>query len=222
MFSISYGQSWLNDYQDILSKYVTSDGVKYKKLKAKGTAQLDQVIQAITSETPSGSDADKLAYYINAYNAWMIKTVVDHYPTDNLLANNSKLFDEKRIKVDGKQMSFNDLEHGIIRERYKEARIHFVVNCGAESCPPISKTAFTGTNLYDELHKQTVNFINSKQGVDQKGESLNVSKLFEWYAKDFKAASPNGTVLGYIKKYKKLSGNPALSFQEYSWQINED
>ena len=222
MLSVSFGQSWVNDYQKVLDKYTTSDGVKYKKLKAKDADKIDTIVAAIASETPSGSDDDKLAFYINAYNAWMIKTVLDRYPTDSVLNGDSKIFEKKIIKVGGETMSFNDLEHGIIRKQFDEARIHFAVNCGSESCPPLSKKAFTGANLNEQLQNLTVKFINSKYGVTQNGNNLHVSQLFDWYKSDFKKHSPDGTVLGYIKKFKNVSGSPSLTFQEYSWKINED
>jgi len=222
LFSFSYGQSWLGAYQGVLDSYVTSKGVKYKKLKSKDAATIDQVTAAIAAEKPSGSDADKLAYYLNAYNAWMLKIALDRYPIDSILSGDDKIFERKLIKVGGKTMSLNDLEHNVIRKKFGDARIHFAVNCASESCPPLSKTAFTGENLNNELHKLTTAFINSKYGVSQKGEALHVSKLFEWYAKDFKKDSKDGSVLGYIKQYKKVSGSPALQYAEYSWKLNEN
>lgn len=221
ILSFSYGQSWLGAYQGILDSYVTSKGVKYKKLKSKEMATLDQVTAAIAAEKATGSQADKMAYYLNAYNAWMLKIASDRYPTGSILAGDDKIFERKLIKVGGKTMSLNDLEHGIIRKQFGDARIHFAVNCASESCPPLSKTAFTGQNVNSELHKLTMAFINSKYGVSQKGSALHVSKLFEWYAKDFKKDSKDGTVLGYIKQYKQVSGSPALQYAEYSWKLNE-
>jgi len=222
LFSVAFGQSWTGDYQNVLSKYVTSDGVKYKKLKSKDAATIDGIVNAIASEKASGSKDEQLAYYINAYNAWMIKIVLDRYPTDSVLNGDSKIFEKKIIKVGGKTMSLNDLEHNIIRKKFSDARIHFAVNCGSESCPPLAKEAFTGAKLNEQLHDLTVKFINSKYGAKQNGNTLNVSQLFDWYKSDFKKDSPDGTVLGYIKKYKKVSGSPSLAYQEYSWKINED
>jgi len=179
MLSIASGQSWLNDYQNILDTYVTNDGVKYKKLKANDAESIDRITEAIGKEKPTGSEANKLAYYLNAYNAWMLKAVLAYYPTASVLESDSEVFKRKNIKV-------------------------------------------AGENLYQMLHEYTAKFIGSKHGAKQKGNTLTMSKLFEWFAVDFKKASPDGTVLGFIKQYKKVSGSPSLNYAEYSWKLNED
>lgn len=222
LFSTAFGQNWVETYQSVLNKYVTSDGVKYKKLKSNDAGTIDAIVNAIATQKASGSKEDQLAFYINAYNAWMIKIVLDRYPTDSVLNGDSKIFEKKIIKVGGVTMSLNDLEHNIIRKKFNDSRIHFAVNCGSESCPPLAKEAFTGSKLNEQLHNLTVKFINSKYGVKQSGNTLHVSQLFDWYKSDFKKDSPDGTVLGYIKKYAKVNGTPNLAFQEYSWKINED
>jgi len=224
LFSISTlsAQSWLSEYERILDKYITSDGVKYKKLKSKDEAALNAITTAIGNEKASGSDADQLAYYLNAYNAWMLKKAVDAYPVESLLNTDKEVYKRKDIKVGGKVMSLDILEHEVIREKFEEARIHFALNCASKGCPALDKKAFQGATLDAHLHSLTADFLNSSNGAKQKGNTLHLSQLFDWFAKDFKGASPDGTVIGFVKQYKKVSGSPQISFLDYSWELNED
>jgi len=213
-------QSWLGDYDALLKKYAKSDGVKYKKLKDKDSHTLTNITNAIANEKASGSKEDQLAYYLNAYNAWMIKKVIDVYPTESLLNNDKDVYKRNDIKVGGKVMSLDYLENSIIRKKFTEPRIHFALNCASKGCPPLHKRAFQGSTVNNDLHELTSKFINSKNGTQQKGSSLQISKIFEWFAVDFKKDS--GSVLNYVKKYKSVSGEPQISYLDYSWELNED
>lgn len=210
--------SWVDSYDSLLKKYVNSDGVEYRSLK-KNSETLTAITSAIATEKPSGSKEDQLAFYLNAYNAWMLKKAVDVYPTDSVFNNDKNVYKRDDIQVAGKTMSLDYLENSIIRKKFNDARIHFALNCASEGCPPLHKRAFKGSSLNNDLHNLTSKFINSKNGVQVKGSALHVNKIFEWFAVDFKKDA--GSVINYIKKYRDVKGASSLSYLPYSWALND-
>lgn len=221
LISNVYAESWVSTYTEILNKYATDHGVKYKKLKAKSYDQLTSVTNAIASEKPSGSQQDKLAFYLNAYNVWMLKKAVDAYPVDSLLNSDKNIYKREDIKVAGKKMSLDYLENGIIRKKFGDARIHFALNCASIGCPALSEKPFKGSTLDNDLNELTKTFLDSKKGVNPKRNEIQLSQLFDWFATDFKKNSPDGTVLGFIKKYRALPDTSKISYLNYSWDLNE-
>ncbi|NJN33924.1 MAG: redoxin domain-containing protein [Saprospiraceae bacterium] len=206
------------DFDRLLSKYVFADGsVNYKGLK-KDKASLEAYIKTLQSNVPA-NNADKkmrLAYWINAYNALTLKLIIDNYPLSKITnLDGGKTWDVKRFTFDGKKLSLNDIENSIIRPM-GDARIHFAVNCAAKSCPPLYNKAFTADNLETYLEDRTRKFINSSTNKLTANE-LTVSKIFDWYGKDF------GSVPTFIAKYAKIkvSKTAKVGFNEYDWNLNE-
>lgn len=206
------------DFDEILSKYVSTDGkVNYKGLK-KDKVTLETYIKNLQSNVPTNdaTKAIRLAYWINAYNALTLKLIVDNYPLSKITnLDGGKTWDVKRYTFDGKKLSLNDIENNIIRPM-GDARIHFAVNCAAKSCPPLYNKAFTADNLEIYLEERTRKFINSSANRLTTNE-LTVSKIFDWYGKDF------GNVPIFIAKYAKVkvSKTAKVGFSEYDWNLNE-
>lgn len=221
-------RTWVDDYDMLLGKYVTPRGVKYKSWHASSADRraLKKVITRISKEKLSGKSRDEqLAFYLNAYNAWILHRILQDYPTDGPggggFFGRRKFFGSENITVAGKKTSFSLLENKIIRPRFKEPRTHFALNCASASCPPLNTRAFRGETLDETLDALTRNFINkNRKGVIAKngGKKLEVSKIFDWYQEDFRG----GTVT-YLNKYrtKKLPKNAKVSFQKYHWTLNE-
>lgn len=208
---------WHSDYDGLLKKYVKSDGVKYKALKsnAEDVAKLHSVTTAIATNKPVGDRATKMSFHLNAYNAWILRAVIDNYPMKSILDVKKDFFKTYPIKVSGRDMSLDYLENEIIRKTYKDARIHFAVNCASASCPPLHNEAFEAKTLEKSLDKLTKDFINSSTGVRISGGQPHISRLFKWFKEDF------GDATTFINKYrrKKISGN--VVFQDYGWTLNE-
>ena len=117
-------------FHNILRSHVSSSGVvDYKSIKAK-SGELDAYLMALSKVNPSSlSKSESLAFWINAYNAATIKKIVDNYPVGSIKdLNGGKPWDDKSINLNGKTLSLNDIENGIIRPQYREPRIHFAVN----------------------------------------------------------------------------------------------
>jgi hypothetical protein len=203
----------------VLSKYVTDQGkVDYKGIGSE-IKNLDKYITDLQRFPPKDdwSKNETLAYWINAYNAFTIKMICDNYPLASIKdLHSGKPWDHKWIEIDGKTLSLNDIENGIIRPTFKEPRIHFAVNCAAKSCPPLANEAFTKTNLDVLLEKRTKSFINNASYNDLTKNPAMVSKIFSWYKEDF------GDVVTFVNKYIYDGVKPitAIDFLEYDWTLN--
>ena len=153
-------------------------------------AALQRVTDGIGSDDPAARSMDQLAFYINAYNAWTIKLVLDKYPIKSVRDASPLfgLFLRKNIRVAGEKMSLNHLEKDIIRKKFNDPRVHFAVNCGSTSCPPLRKGAYDAKALDEELDARTKAFTLSDAGVEKSadGKKVRVSKIFKWYDEDFK------------------------------------
>jgi hypothetical protein len=204
----------------LLQKYVSETGkVNYKGLKTNKEA-LDAYCQSL-SKNPvqeSWSREEKLAFWINAYNAFTLQLIVDNYPLKSIMnLDGGKTWDLKRIQLGDKKYSLNQIENDIIRPQFKDARIHFALNCAAKSCPPLWNRAYTAKNLDSALETRTKAFINDPKFNTITASKASVSKIFEWYAADF------GDLKKYLNKYAaiQLKSDAAVTFKEYDWGLNE-
>lgn len=225
--STSNAQEWKESYDGLLKKYVTTNGVGYKEWHASSEDKkaLDSIVVAISTQEVGGmSKNEKLAFYLNAYNANILNKILIAFPTDGpggggLLGRN-RFFKSKSIEVAGKTTSFHALENETIRP-FKEPRIHFALNCASASCPPLHNRSFSDGTLDKTLDALTQNFVNSNpNGVRAAGDGkIAVSKIFNWYKEDFDSA---GGVLAFINAHRKekLPDETKVSFQAYSWKLN--
>jgi hypothetical protein len=216
---------WLTTYGDLLSKYVTNSGVRYAAWKntPADMQAIEQVVEAIAQEKVSGlNKSEQLAFYINAYNAWILHEALAKYPTTSVKDLLFTFFFSKRIKVAGEKMSFDTLEKDIIRKKFNEPRVHFALNCASRSCPPLNPEPFRGEKLDAQLEKVSVVFVNSRRGVDYNREknTAALSAIFNWYKDDFKAvAGP----LAFINQRRTppLPNDIKITYQDYDWSLNE-
>ena len=212
---------WQKDYDALLKKYVSGGSVRYSAWKANqdDLAALDKVIAAIAAGNPASlSRNDKIAFYIDAYNANILNEALQRYPTKSVKDALFTFFTAKRFTVAGEKMSFNHLEKDIIRPM-GEPRVHFALNCASRSCPPQRAEAYTGAKLDAQLDEQARGFVNSERGVKVSGESAQLSKIFDWYKEDFGGESG---VMAFLKKYRmQKSEFKTVSYQEYDWSLNE-
>ncbi len=216
---------WIDTYNSLLGKYVTSSGVKYAawKSNAADMQAIQQVVNDIASEKISSlSKKEQLAFYINAYNAWILHEALGKYPTKSVKDLLFTFFTGQRIKVAGDQMSFNHLEKDIIRPKFNEPRVHFALNCASRSCPPLNEEPFRGAKLDAQLEKLATAFVNSKNGVDYMPEknTAALSAIFNWYKDDFKAG---GGPVAFINQRRNppLPNDVKITYQDYDWSLNE-
>ena len=207
-------------WDTFLKKYVSSTGdVDYKSIKA-NKKELDTIIKGFSAVTvlPSWSKNEQLAFWINAYNAFTIQLIVENYPLKSIQnLDSGKTWDVKRITIGGKKYSLNNIENDIIRPQFKDARIHFAVNCAAKSCPPLLNEAFFSKSLDAQLDAVTKKFINNTKFQNITPGKMTLSKIFDWYAVDF------GEIVTFMNKYStvKVNKNAQVTYREYNWALNE-
>lgn len=208
-----------DSFDALLKKYVSSTGkVNYSGLK-KEEGKLDSYLNKLENTTleKNWSRNKKLAFWINAYNAYTIKLILKNYPVKSIMdLHNGKPWDVKWIKLDQRTLSLNNIENDIIRPKFNEPRIHFAVNCAAKSCPPLLNKAWTSSNLNTNFERQTKAFINNSSYNTISSNSVEVSKIFDWYGKDF------GDLRTYLNKYSntKISSGISINFKSYNWDLN--
>ena len=223
--SFAQGSDWTAEYGRLLGKYATPNGVRYAawKSNAADVQALQNVVAAIGAQNVSSlGQKEQLAFYTNAYNAWILHEVLEKYPTKTVKDALYTFFTGKRIKVAGEEMSFNRLEKDIIIPRFKEPRVHVALNCASQSCPPLLAEPFSAAKLDAQFERLAKGFVNSERGVrisaDNKTAAL--SKIFDWYKDDFAAG---GGVFAFINKRRAtpLPEGIKITYQDYDWALNE-
>lgn len=208
------------NWNKLLVKHVNTSGkVDYKGFKADKTA-LDAYCEELAAHTPQNdwSRAEKMAYWINAYNAFTIKLITDHYPLSSILKlDGGKTWDVKRIQLGDKKYSLNQIENEILRPQFKDPRIHVAINCAAKSCPPLLNKAYTAENLEQTLEERTRKFLNNSQYNTISADRAQLSKIFDWYAADFPDLKK------FVNQYSttKLNASAAIEFKDYDWDLNQ-
>ncbi|PHI20012.1 hypothetical protein CEQ90_09730 [Lewinellaceae bacterium SD302] len=207
-------------WNNLLTSNVSSDGsVNYSGLKNR-EQKLDEYLETLKNSHPNATWPRNVskAYWLNAYNAFTIKLILDNYPVNRITdLYGGKPWDVKWIELGSKKYSLNNIEHQVIRPTYNDPRIHFAVNCAAASCPPLHNKAFTANGLDATLTSLTKRFINNPAYNDIGSEEAVVSKIFEWYAEDF------GDLQKYLNTYSttQLEEKAKISFKEYNWSLND-
>jgi hypothetical protein len=211
-------------YAELLQKYGTPAGVRYAAWHA-NPADLKNLSEVAdfyaTTTPPDKSKSDALAWYLNAYNAWILHNILAKYPTKGPLDGETLFFHGNRIVISGKKTSFNDLEQKVIRPTFKEPRVHFALNCASASCPPLSAKPFDAASLDAELDRLARAFINGKAvQIADGGKTLRLSKIFDWYADDF---GGKGSQIVFINHYRKppIPPDSKADFIDYNWSLNE-
>ena len=206
-----------------LQKYVNNSGnVDYKKWK-QSPQKLDAYLEYLTKTAPNNWSADKeKAFWINAYNAYTVKLILDNYPLKSIMdikENGKNAWGISFAKVGGKTYTLNQIEHEILRKKFKDPRIHVGVNCASYSCPQLANYAFTEKNVDSRLELLIKQFINDTKRNKISAHKAEVSEIFNWFKDDF---TQNGTLIDYLNKYSetKLKSDAAISFLTYNWNLN--
>ena len=230
---------------EVLRTHVDSTGmVDYAGLKAARTS-LDAYIDSLAWISPRvaperfASRSHELAYWINAYNAFVVRGVIDAYPVASVkdIGRRNGFFRRTEFTAGGQNLTLNDIENRIIRPVYEEPRIHFALNCGAVSCPPLAPWAYDGDRLDRQLEGALVRFALSPRYVRLSADGrLQVSKVLDWYGQDFvdwfpqdrDPAPANPTIADYLlpylpekaAAYVRQHPDVSVAYDEYDWQLN--
>ncbi|EZH71631.1 hypothetical protein ATO12_06635 [Aquimarina atlantica] len=209
-------QSW----NDLLQKHVSATGTVHYIGFKQDYFVLKLYLEALSKNIPAEnwSKSDVLAYWINVYNAFTIKLILDNYPIKSI-KDIKDPWDLRFFKLGSKWYTLNDVEHRILR-KMGDPRIHFGINCASISCPSLLNKAFTAQNVDHELEKLAINFINDTKRNTITANSVQLSKIFTWFAKDFKT---EGSLIHFLNKYSRITinSNAKKSFKKYNWSLNE-
>jgi Protein of unknown function, DUF547 len=232
-------------YEALLQKHVAvgADGlnrVSYKAWNASkpDRAQLDGYIRELAGRKPSQfSRPQAFAYWANLYNAITLKVVVDKYPVTSIKDIKSEgvwldpkgflgPWRAKRVTVEGRELSLDDIEHEIMRPTFKDPRVHYTVNCASIGCPNLLPKPWRAATLEADLDAAAKAFVNHPRGVSVTAkDELQVASIYQWFKADF--GGDDAGVLAHLKKYaspelgKKLEGVKSIARDTYDWNLNE-
>jgi hypothetical protein len=215
-------------YAGLLKKYVKDGVVNYQGFKNEESV-LDKYLKGLEGvDTKELSRDEQFAFYINAYNAWTIKLILTGYPGVKSIKDLGSLFKspwkKKICRIDGKIITLDDIEHNILRPRFKDPRVHFAINCAAKSCPPLRSEPYRGGELDQQLDEMTRAFVNNLESNRLEDHTLYVSSIFKWFAEDF-----NKDIVGFFLKYAKgdlkeqleaRRGKIKVKYLDYDWSLN--
>ncbi|MEM7395980.1 MAG: DUF547 domain-containing protein, partial [Verrucomicrobiota bacterium] len=201
-----------DDYAYILKTYVQQDGlVDYAGIK-KDRKRLDQFVvqmgkldERTFTQLP---EKQRLAFWINAYNALTLQGVINHYPMKSFrdvgsIFNSTQ--DKLKFKVMGKTMTLNHIEHKILRKEFNEPRLHVAINCAAYDCPRLRNDVYLPEKLESQLTEQSKEFIDhpDKFRIDTVKRKIYLSKIFKWLGDDWiPTYYGKGTLKGYSKEHQ--------------------
>ncbi len=217
-------------WTDLLQKHVRQDGMVDYRGFIKDSTKLNQYLSTLENHIPADnwSEKEKLAYWINAYNAYTIQLVIRHYPLESIKDISGFLsipfvnsaWDIKFIELGGEKLDLNNIEHSILRKEFDEPRIHFAINCASISCPVLRNEAFTADKLEAQLEEQTKIFLNNPEKNRIGKNEIEISKIFSWFGGDFKK---EGTIIDFINPYTATDISPGASVKyiDYNWQLND-
>jgi hypothetical protein len=209
--------------------------VDYSGLKADAAA-LDRVMRELAARDLSGaSRGERLAFWLNAYNAAVLTLVVERYPGLESVREVSGFFDELRVAVAGERMTLDEVEQRALA--LDEPRAHFALVCAAESCPPLRSEPYRADDLEAQLDDQTRRFLaDERRGArwDEATRTLGLSALFKWYGRDFTGRSSLATLLyrrlllDYVRPFLRPEVASAtdgpdveVQFLDYDWRLND-
>jgi hypothetical protein len=224
-------------WAQFLKKWVKGESVNYSGIKTSGavllTAYLAELESVCKKDLKKWSKNQRMAFWINVYNAYTVKLVIDNHPLKSIrkigllpgAAWREKIVPLKRLK--GKDVSLSHVENDILRKRFREPRIHFALVCASESCPPILAEAYTAAKLNRQLENQTASFLkdNAHNRYDADKGVLYLSKIFNWYEKDFGKNQDQrllfvGDYLDELQSDLEKGKKIRIQYLPYDWSLN--
>lgn len=214
-------------YNRLLQAFASEQGVAYRDWseQAGNVAELSRYIddlEALDLELLTRSQ--RLAYWINLYNAATLELVLAHYPIRSIKKIGGILrspWNLKVVTIGGEALSLNQIENEIIRPRFNDPRILFALNCAAIGCPLLRGEAYQGWKLDAQLDDACRLALNDPRWVELKGNKLKLTKIFDWYGADF--GSDNDGKNKFITTYHNgpIPSNAKISYRKYDWNLNE-
>jgi hypothetical protein len=217
------------EWDALVKKHVSKNGMVDYQGFLKDKKQLQVYLDKLSANKPTSkwSKNEKMAFWINAYNAFTVKLILDHYPIKSIkdikrgIPFVNSVWDIAFIPMGKEKIDLNYIEHTILRKEFNDPRIHAAINCASFSCPLLRNEAYYASRLDEQLNDAMRRFVNDPQRNQLDKSNIKISKIFSWFAGDFKL---NGSsILDYLNKYakKRVQPNAKIDFLEYQWELND-
>lgn len=225
MLSFVAIQAQTSIFDSLLQKNVDKTGrVDYQSLKNNETL-LDNYLAYIQNNEPTKnwSSNKKKAFWINTYNAYTIKIILNNYPLKSIRdikIDGKTAWKIPFVKIGQKRYTLDQIEHKILRKKFNDPRIHVGINCASVSCPRLWNFAFTEDNIASSLDNLMKVFINDTTRNKISKNNVALSEIFNWFSKDF---IKNGTIINYLNTYAaiKISEKASIKYLTYDWSLNK-
>ncbi len=218
------------EWTKLLKRHVDEQGwVDYIGFQ-QDSVLLNQYLQKLRTHHPNTSywtDNERKAYWINAYNAFTIKLVSDHYPISGIkkirpgLPFVNSVWDIKFIEIEGKTYDLNNIEHGILRERFEDPRIHFALNCASVSCPVLKREAYSADRLDQQLEEAGNTFLRDPSRNKIEPDLVQISSIFKWFRGDF--VSKEQGLIDFLNRFTQvpIHSDAKIKYLDYDWNLND-
>lgn len=214
------------NFAKFLDGAVTPTGVDYSTLKGRSellTTYLDEVANASVS---GFSKDQKLAFYVNAYNAYTVSLILSENPTSIKDIDGGKVWEQRSFPVGRQKLTLNQMEHGNVR-KLEDGRIHAVVNCASKGCPPLPPKPLTPDGIQGQLDAAAKTWVQTN-AFKMDGDILQLSKIFLWYGEDFTGTSAGQASeedkqkagRAFLAKYGKAVPEGKTEWMDYNWMLN--
>ncbi len=214
-------------FNAVLTKHLKQGRIDFSALHADPAAKAQ--LQDYLASIARMPESEPLSSWINAYNVLVIHAVLERYPLKSVKdaeGGDFRFFREIRYPVAGKERSLDEIENGVIRPRFEDARIHVALNCGALSCPPLAPKAFEAASLDADLDRLATVTVNDGHHVYLKDGKLVVNEIFKWFEPDF--TRDEGSLLKWIQAYSEnpaidgLSSDVVVEVYPYDWALTAE
>lgn len=217
-------------WDELLAEHVTDEGLADYKGFIQDKQRLNEYLELLSQNAPNPelwSRSEQLAYWINAYNAFTVKLIIDNYPVESIkdlhpvnLPFVSSVWHKKFFRIGGEKMSLDHIEHSVLRKEFNEPRIHFAINCASMSCPVLLDEAYIPEKIEEQLQRQAVSFINDPERNQIDKNEVKLSKIFSWFKGDF---TKETSLIDFINQYSKIvvGRGVDIGYLDYDWKLNE-
>ncbi len=231
------------EYAQILANVVKGKLVDYASLKESQT-ELEKVVADFggleNDSLAAMTDDQQIAFYINAYNAITLLSIVEKYPLKSI-KDISGVWNKRKWSVAGQKLTLDDIEHTRLRKNFTEPRIHFAVNCASIGCPPLAPVPYRGETLSEQLDKSCREYFSDTTltRLDINSNKLHTSKIFDWFGDDFESFKVNpdankslsrkeAAIVSFIASFLSdekapvlLAETRSLKYLSYDWGLND-
>jgi len=218
-----------DSWNSLLQKHVDKEGwVDYDGF-AGDQAELNAYLELLRQNHPTKekwTSDERLAYWINAYNAFTVQLILNHAPINSIkdIAGSipfvNSPWDIRFISIEGNNYDLNNIEHNILRKEFMEPRIHFAINCASASCPLLLNEAFVAHKIEAQLETAAIAFVNDSNRNKISPDVIEISKIFSWFKGDF---TKDSSLIDFLNKYSetKINEKAKIEHLDYDWSLNQ-